>query len=38
MNSLTETYRAESSNASRDIAAAVEDAKRKFAALLSKAA
>ncbi|MEG0862498.1 MAG: merozoite surface protein 3b [Pseudomonas sp.] len=38
MNSLTETYRAESSNASRDIAEAVEDAKRKFAALLSKAA
>ncbi|MDD1014222.1 merozoite surface protein 3b [Pseudomonas rubra] len=38
MHSLTETYRAESSNASRDIAAAVEDAKRKFAALLSKAA
>ncbi|CAK9891029.1 MULTISPECIES: hypothetical protein [Pseudomonas] len=38
MNGLTETYRAESSNASRDIAAAVEDAKRKFAALLSKAA
>ncbi|KJK18527.1 MULTISPECIES: hypothetical protein [unclassified Pseudomonas] len=38
MHSLTETYRAESSNASRDIAAAVEDSKRKFAALLSKAA
>ncbi|MDD1975453.1 merozoite surface protein 3b [Pseudomonas tussilaginis] len=38
MNSLTETYRTESSNASRDIAEAVEDAKRTFAALLSKAA
>jgi hypothetical protein len=35
---LTETYRAESSNASRDIAEAVEEAKRKFAALLTKAA
>ncbi|KJK03844.1 MULTISPECIES: hypothetical protein [unclassified Pseudomonas] len=38
MNSLTETYRTESSNASRAIAEAVEDAKRTFAALLSKAA
>lgn len=38
MHSLTETYRAESSNASRDIADAVEESKRTFAALLSKAA
>ncbi|AMW83953.1 merozoite surface protein 3b [Pseudomonas yamanorum] len=38
MHGLTETYRAESSNASRDIAEAVEEAKRKFAALLTKAA
>lgn len=38
MHGLTETYRAESSNASRDIADAVEASKRKFAALLSKAA
>lgn len=38
MQSLTDSYRAESSNAARDIADAVEDAKRKFAALLSKAA
>ncbi|EJM16269.1 hypothetical protein PMI21_03017 [Pseudomonas sp. GM18] len=38
MHSLTETYRTESSNAARDIADAVEDAKRKFSALLSKAA
>jgi hypothetical protein len=38
MNELTETYRTESSNAARDIADAVEDAKRKFAALLTKAA
>ena len=38
MRGLTETYRAESSNASRDIAEAVEEAKRKFAALLTKAA
>lgn len=38
MRGLTETYRAESSNASRDIADAVEESKRKFAALLSKAA
>ena len=37
MQSLTDSYRAESSNAARDIADAVEDAKRKFAALLSKA-
>ena len=38
MHGLTETYRVESSNASRDIADAVEESKRKFAALLSKAA
>ncbi|WP_219407052.1 merozoite surface protein 3b [Pseudomonas sp. Colony2] len=38
MHGLTETYRAESSKASRDIAEAVEEAKRKFAALLTKAA
>lgn len=38
MHGLTETYRVESSNASRDIADAVEASKRKFAALLSKAA
>lgn len=38
MHGLTQTYRAESSNASRDIAEAVEEAKRKFAALLTKAA
>ena len=38
MHGLTETYRAESSNASRDIADAVEASKRKFAELLSKAA
>lgn len=38
MLGLTETYRTESSNASRDIADAVEESKRKFAALLSKAA
>lgn len=38
MHSLTETYRAESSIASRDIADAVEESKRTFAALLSKAA
>lgn len=37
MQSLTDSYRTESSNAARDIADAVEDAKRKFAALLSKA-
>ncbi len=37
MQSLTDSYRAESSNAARDIADAVEDAKCKFAALLSKA-
>lgn len=38
MHGLTESYRTESSNASRDIADAVEEAKRKFAALLTKAA
>ncbi|NWB11224.1 merozoite surface protein 3b [Pseudomonas sp. D5002] len=38
MHGLTQTYRAESSKASRDIAEAVEEAKRKFAALLTKAA
>lgn len=38
MLALTEAYRSESSNAARDIADAVEDAKRKFAALLSKVA
>ena len=38
MHGLTETYRVESSNASRDIADAVEESKRKFAALLTKAA
>ncbi|PWB30260.1 merozoite surface protein 3b [Pseudomonas sp. SDI] len=38
MHTMAETYRTESSNAARDIAEAVEDAKRKFAALLSKAA
>lgn len=38
MHGLTETYRVESCNASRDIADAVEESKRKFAALLSKAA
>ena len=38
MKQMADTYRAESSNAARDIAEAVEDAKRKFAALLTKAA
>lgn len=38
MKQMAETYRAESSNAARDIAEAVEEAKRKFAALLTKAA
>lgn len=38
MKAMADTYRAESSNAARDIADAVEDAKRKFAALLTKAA
>ncbi|NER66539.1 merozoite surface protein 3b [Pseudomonas sp. MAFF212427] len=38
MKAMADTYRAESSNAARDIAQAVEDAKRKFAALLTKAA
>jgi len=38
MKSLTDNYRTESSNAARDIAVAVEDAKRAFAALLTKAA
>ncbi|MDU9389666.1 merozoite surface protein 3b [Pseudomonas sp. zfem002] len=37
MKTLTDNYRSESTNASRDIAAAVEDAKRAFAALLTKA-
>lgn len=38
MKQMADTYRAESSNAARDIAEAVEEAKRKFAALLTKAA
>lgn len=38
MKTLTDNYRTEASNASRDIAIAVEDAKRAFAALLTKAA
>lgn len=37
MKTLTDNYRSEASNASRDIALAVEDAKRAFAALLTKA-
>ncbi|MHA6163900.1 merozoite surface protein 3b [Pseudomonas sichuanensis] len=38
MQGLTETYRAESSKAALEISNAVEDAKRAFAALLTKAA
>jgi len=38
MKQMADTYRAESSNAARDIAEAVEEAKRKCAALLTKAA
>lgn len=38
MKQMADTYRAESSNAARDIAEAVEEAKSKFAALLTKAA
>ncbi|UVK82088.1 merozoite surface protein 3b [Pseudomonas sichuanensis] len=38
MQGLTETYRAESSKAALEISTAVEDAKRAFAALLTKAA
>lgn len=38
MKGLTETYRAESSKAALEISTAVEDAKRAFASLLSKAA
>lgn len=38
MKGLTETYRAESSKAAAEIASAVEDAKRSFSALLTKAA
>lgn len=38
MKQMADTHRAESSNAARDIAEAVEEAKRKFAALLTKAA
>lgn len=38
MKGLTATYRAESSNAAQEIADAVEDAKRVFSALLTKAA
>ncbi|TDF78363.1 merozoite surface protein 3b [Pseudomonas sp. H9] len=37
MKGLTDTYRAESTNAAREIAACVEDAKRSFADLLAKA-
>lgn len=37
MKNLTDTYRTEASNASREISVAVEDAKRAFAALLGKA-
>lgn len=38
MKGLTDTYRAESTKAAQEIATAVEDAKRAFSALLTKAA
>lgn len=38
MKSLTDTYRIEASNAAKEIATVVEDAKRAFADLLTKAA
>ncbi|MDF0730405.1 merozoite surface protein 3b [Pseudomonas entomophila] len=38
MKGLTDTYRAESTKAAQEIASAVEDAKRAFSALLTKAA
>ncbi|WP_175651133.1 merozoite surface protein 3b [Pseudomonas sp. Marseille-P9899] len=38
MKTLTDTYRTESTKAAEDIASAVEDAKRAFAELLTKAA
>ena len=38
MKSLTDSYRIEATNAAKEIATVVEDAKRAFADLLTKAA